>query len=323
MAAGLPIDEPSDYAQETPAEDIWSAPAPSAPEPVAAPMTPPAVESPAAYVDEDEENREAVRRAVEQMKADLSAGNFYDDEVAEDEAPAAEVAPPVAEAAVVEEEPEDPREAVRRAVEQAKAEMSRPGYVAPSYDEAPSAPEPQQAPAAFNDDDAAREAVRQAVEAAKAERSFAETAIGTMSEEEAAREAVRQAVAKARTEMATTGSISEEEPAPVAKPAAFVVPPPSRAERVHPPTITIEDPEGRVELARVYNLLKRLDVAANSSLLNYSSRQVAVQLSDAKVPPEGDLVGAAVSEVFGRENDVSVDGLNVIVKLGTDQVQAA
>ena len=31
---------------------------------------------------------------------------------------------------------------------------------------------------------------------------------------------------------------------------AYIVPPPHRPERDHPPTITIEDPEGRVELAR-------------------------------------------------------------------------
>ena len=64
-------------------------------------------------------------------------------------------------------------------------------------------------------------------------------------------------------------------------------------------------------------------MAANSSLLNYSARQVAVQLSDSKVAPEGNSVGDAVREVFERENDVSVDGLNVIVKLGSDYVQAA
>ena len=101
------------------------------------------------------------------------------------------------------------------------------------------------------------------------------------------------------------------------------MPPPYRAERVHPPTITIEDPEGRVELARVYNLLKHLDCAANSSLLNYSSRQVSVQLSDSKYAPDGENVGDAVREVFERENNVSVDGLNVIVKLGEDYIKAA
>ena len=313
MAAGQLRDETHDNVTDDKPDVSWV----TVPDDGSPPEPLPTFDEPvvAQQQESDEDAREAVRRAVEQMKADLSSGDFSHEEVAPQVMDAA-----VDEPKVEEEEAEDPREAVRRAVEQARAEMSRPGYVPPPLEELE---EPAPAPAAFNDDEAAREAVRQAVEQAKAERSFAENAIGTLSEEEAAREAVRQAVAKARTEMATTGTISEEEPEPVVKQPAFVVPPPHRPERVHPPTITIEDPEGRVELARVYNLLKRLDVAANSSLLNYSARQVSVQLSDAKVPPDGDDVGTAVREVFERQNDVSVDGVNVIVKLGSDQEQAA
>jgi hypothetical protein len=163
------------------------------------------------------------------------------------------------------------------------------------------------------------------VEQAKAEMAMDDQLPGSepLDDEEAAREAVRKAVMQARTEMATTGSLSEDVPQPQVVAPAFVVPPPHRAERVHPPTITIEDPEGRVELARVYNLLKVLDCAANSSLLNYSSRQVSVQLSDSKHAPDGENLGEAVRDVFERENNVSVDGLNVIVKLGEDYIKAA
>ena len=273
---------------------------------------------------DDEDAREAVRRAVEQAKAELNTS-------------AVPAAAPV-------DEDEAAREAVRRTVEQAKGGLgfgwgaampTTPPDEQPHEAFHPSAPEPvahvsepQQAEepaAAVDDEEAAREAVRLAVEQAKAEMATAGQVPGSepLDDEEAAREAVRKAVMQARTEMATTGSLSEDIPEPVAKAPAFVVPPPHRPERVHPPTITIEDPEGRVELARVYNLLKYLDCAANSSLLNYSSRQVSVQLSDSKHAPAGENVGEAVREVFERENNVSVDGLNVIVKLGDDYIKAA
>jgi len=325
MASGDLREKASDFVTDDKPEVSWVTvpddgfepePLPIFAEPMDEPTGPGAVEAlhqPEETAGEAEDSHEAVRRAVEQMKADMASGNVAD----EDLAPGLHIlkSEPVESSA---EEPEDPHEAVRRAVEQTKADLGMPGYATPRFEAVEGS-----TPDSFDDDEAAREAVRRAVEEAKADRSFAENAIGTMDEEEAAREAVRQAVARARTEMATTGSISAEEPPPVVKAPAFVVPPPHRAERVHPPTITIEDPEGRVELARVYNLLKRLDVAANSSLLNYSARQVAVQLSDSKVAPEGDSVGDAVRDVFERENDVSVDGLNVIVKLGDDYVQAA
>jgi hypothetical protein len=254
-------------------------------------------------LDEDEEaSREAVRRAVEELRAEMGAAETMD------------LAPPGApayEAPEQEEDDEASREAVRRAVEELRAEMAE------------AAPEDMQP---INDDDEAREAVRRAVEEAKAEmgratQSYAPEAT-PVDDEEAAREAVRRAVQQARTEMATTGSLQETPPEPVEVAPAYVVPPPHRPERVHPPTITIEDPDGRVELARVYNLLKALDCAANSSLLNYSSRQVSVQLSDNQ-PPDGAVVGEAVKDVFEREPDVQVDGLNVIVKLGGDYIQAA
>jgi len=273
----------------------------------------------------DEDAREAVRRAVEQAKAELSASAMPATEPFDDD--------------------EAVREAVRRTVEQAKGGLGFGWGSAmpntPPTDDPPreefgasvagpmaDLDEPQQfeEPASTGDDEeAAREAVRLAVEQAKAEMATAGQVPGSepLDDEEAAREAVRKAVMQARTEMATTGSLSEDIPEPVEKAPAFVVPPPHRAERVHPPTITIEDPEGRVELARVYNLLKYLDCAANSSLLNYSSRQVSVQLSDSNHAPDGDNVGDAVREVFERENDVSVDGLNLIVKLGDDYIKAA
>lgn len=305
MASGDLREETGDFVSEDKPEVSWVTLPDDGREPEPLPVFEEPVTEEATY----EDPREAVRRAVEEAKAELSAGSLSNEDATSQQP----------ESQAGSENEEDPREAMRRAVEQAKADLGMPGYARPQFE----APAEMSQTTDQHDDEAAREAVRQAVEQAKAERAFAENAIGTLSEEEAAREAVRQAVAKARTEMATTGSIAEEEPEPVEKRPAFVVPPPHRPERVHPPTITIEDPEGRVELARVYNLLKRLDVAANSSLLNYSSRQVAVQLSDSKTAPEGDNVMDAVREVFERENDVSVDGLNVIVKLGNDYVQAA
>jgi hypothetical protein len=268
---------------------------------------------------DDEAAHEAARRAVEAAKAELGFGarDFglpNEPEVTWEAAydPATEPHATVEESApVASNDDEDAREAVRRAVEELKAEMAQ-GEV-PAADVEP-----------VDDEEAAREAVRRAVEEAKAERAFAAqpSVVTTLDEEEAAREAVRQAVLQARTEIATTGSLSEEPPEPVEVAPAYVVPPPQRADRTHPPTITIEDPEGRVELARVYNLLKALDCAANSSLLNYSSRQVSVQLSDNQAPSNA-VVAEAVKDVFEREPEVQADGVNVIVKLGSDYIRAA
>jgi hypothetical protein len=257
--------------------------------------------------DDEDEARDAVRRAVEDMRAEMAAAAADADDAQPSDNGASET---VAEAAS-EADDEEAREAVRRAVEQLRAEMAE----APPDDVKP-----------IVDDEEAREAVRRAVEEAKAEMSRAAQPFppepAPIDEEEAAREAVRRAVQQARTEIATTGSLQETPPEPVEVAPAYIVPPPSRAERVHPPTITIEDPEGRVELARVYNLLKALDCAANSSLLNYSARQVSVQLNDNHTP-DGLIVSEAVKDVFEREPEVQVDGANVIVKLGTDYIRAA
>jgi hypothetical protein len=166
-------------------------------------------------------------------------------------------------------------------------------------------------PVAAEEEEDPREAVRRAVEQAKAEMGFAPTPVAaTPDDEEAAREAVRQAVEAARAEMGNEGrtTLSSLMEAPKRPLMAM---PTHRPERVHPPTITIEDPEGRVELAAVYNLLKHLDCAANSS-----------QLSDGRTP-EGEVVAEAVRDVFERENAVQVDGLNVIVKLGANYIRAA
>jgi hypothetical protein len=266
----------------------------------------------------DEEAREAVRRAVQEAKSQMAGdewraetSSFVNEEKPDvswitvpDDGSAPEPLPVIDDDMVA--ELIDHRDTAA-----APAGVETEGHDGPAYTE----PEGEEDP---------REAVRRAVEQAKAEMGFGTQQPAPLAspadDEEAAREAVRQAVAQARAELATDGWGPAAKPVEVAP--KFVVPPPHRPERVHPPTITIEDPEGRVELARVYNLLKRLDCAANSSLLNYSSRQVSVQLSDNQ-PPQSYEVGDAVREVFERENDVSVDGLNVIVKLGDDYIQAA
>src|SRR5688500_11743045 len=159
----------------------------------------------------EEEAREAVRRAVEQAKAEMNTSN--------------------AAASVPVDADEAAREAVRRTVEHAKGGMgfgwgaampraprndeqppadSRPVFVQPTV----SAIEPRaEEPAAtLEDEESAREAVRLAVEQAKAEMAIGGQLPGSepLDDEEAAREAVRKAVMQARTEMATTGSLSED-----------------------------------------------------------------------------------------------------------------
>jgi hypothetical protein len=226
---------------------------------------------------------------------------------------------PVASAPVAQDD-EAAREAVRRTVEQSRVELS--GYAA----QVDTAPMPSPVPAASDDEDA-REAVRRAVEQTKAEMAggyVAQPAAPVApvmpqrasDEEQDAREAVRRVVEQARAEMAGGGLTDAAQIPP---------PPPPRTLPQRPvnpvhllPTLTIEDPESRVELARVYALLQSLGIAAQSSLLNYTSRQVSVQLGAdaARVTP--DAFVAAVKATLGRDSTATIDGANVIVELGEE-----
>jgi hypothetical protein len=179
-----------------------------------------------------------------------------------------------------------------------------------------------QIPVTAEDEEDAREAVGRAVEDARAElnpgpASASKAAPPVWSEEEE-REAVRRAVEQARVEMAAGRVPNIEEASP---------PRPLPQRPVNPqhllPTLTIEDPESRVELSRVYGLLQRLGVAAQASLLNYTSRQVSVMLGpDAARLTTDDFV-RGVSQTMGRESRARQDGANVIVELAGAKEEAA
>ena len=229
---------------------------------------------------------------------------------------------PVAAAEPLPEDEAAARDAVRRAVEEARAELSgtRPAAAR------------QHEPEKAHHEEIARDPVRRAVMQARAELTHGtpqphETS--PVHDEEAAREAVRQAVAQARGEMAGSGQVSLADDAATPGPSRFNSaqrpPPPHtvRPESLHPPTLTIEDPEGRVELARVYNLLKHVDRVAQSSLLSYTSRQVSVALGEELPVPSEDELAAAVREVLERQCEVRADGNNLIVRLGSNYLRAA
>jgi hypothetical protein len=210
----------------------------------------------------DEDPREQVRRAVESIRAELDAGVPYSEPAREAawEAPAAEPADPGAASAdeVASEEP-DPREQVRRAVEQLKAELGEvpddePRLAWPSGQqeaapkpEAPSGPTGLRAP--------------------------------------------------------SYGNLIDER-------------------LLQPALIVIDDPEGRVELVRVYRTLARLQCAATANLANYSSHSVTVQLEERKVPDAAEIRDA-VTYAFERDCEVEVDGNRASIRLAGGRTRAA
>jgi hypothetical protein len=203
-------------------------------------------------------------------------------------------------------EEEASRELVQRFVDDVRAERD----------------EASAAMAAADEDRDARESVRLAVEQARAEltgpKATSDVAPPVWTEEES-REAVRRAVEQARAELAA-GHAPDLSEAPLA-----ARPMPQRP--VNPqhllPTLTIEDPESRVELSRVYGLLQRLGVASQASLLNYTSRQVSVMLGAEAARLSTDDFVSAVGQTMGRRSRASQDGANVIVELGGSKEEAA
>jgi len=225
------------------------------------------------------------------------------------------------------------REAVRRAVEQARAELAAGALHA---EEAVEEPEELEARAASNAD--AETASQESVWAGR--EADAETA--SEKGAEAAREAVRRAVERARAEMAAGAlqprdilerdEVRSEEPSAVdgeeaqESPAAahsmeafrqgsrFVLP---AAEEAHvaPLAMVIEDPEGRVELARVFDVLNRLD-CSQASLLNYTTHSVTVSLSPGATLPTSESIADAVEAAFGRACHVAEEGVRISVRMG-------
>lgn len=233
------------------------------------------------------------------------------------EAQEATAAPAEAEAAETPEsleggpEPEDAdvREQVRRAVEQLKAEL---GSSLSAYELGVQAED-----AASPEDDAWDEPQGS---------SQILAALADDSQTDDVREQVRQAVLKARAELRSGLAHGEQGDALDADQAAK-----SRLPHFEslpdellfaPASLIIDDPEGRVELVRVYRTLARLDCAATANLANYSSHSVTVQMEERNLPAEQEIA-SAIQYAFERECTVDVTGNRATIRLSGGKMQAA
>jgi hypothetical protein len=255
-----------------------------------------------AAVEEDPE--EAARREeVARMVAEMRAGLGSEDDAAEDEAPdkleqdardedvATVAVESFAEDEAVEADPEDEdarRESVAETVARMRAEMA-----------AGAAPDDE---TASNEDGAATAGADDAD----------------------VRDEVRKAVEAARAEMASGWGKESDRPADGAeKKFSFPDWQTTHIEPSGPPVIVIKDPEGRVELARVYETLSQVNCDENAALLNYTPHSVTVGLNTrAQVPSKEDME-RAVEAVFGRRCRVESDGVRVSVDIGADKEDAA
>ncbi|HWO73489.1 MAG TPA: hypothetical protein VNN21_08020 [Dehalococcoidia bacterium] len=147
-------------------------------------------------------------------------------------------------------------------------------------------------------------------------------------DEDARREEVRRAVEAARAELAGTTLHREPEPrferagetekASDLSRFAFSDWPSAQVETSGPPVIVIKDQDGRVELARVYETLKRIDCGENAALLNYTPHSVTIGLSARANVPSREEMSKAVEQVFGRSCRVQSDGVRLSVDLGRE-----
>ncbi len=197
---------------------------------------------------------------------------------------------------------------------------------APVRAEGLSAAEPEVDAPVEDDDEATRDDVASMVAQMRAEIDVGDaTDGGTVSEDpdEEVRDEVRRAVEAARAEMASGYKDSSEEDSSEASPSGdkkFSFPDwqSSRIEPSGPPVIVIKDSEGRVELARVYDTLSRVECDENAALLNYTPHSVTVGLNARASVPEVEALTDAVKAVFGRDCEVDSDGVRVNVQIGKD-----
>jgi hypothetical protein len=232
-----------------------------------------------------------VRKAVEEARAELAAGQ-----------PAAEPTPE--KPAAAEELDEDAaREEVRRAVAEARAALAAGKLTAA---EAGTAEE--------TGDETAGNVTDEAEEASAEEPAAAQDD----EDPEAAREAVRRAVEEAKAQLAAGQLVLDDdgESAVVPIPTAPRFQLPVSDEPMTPMAMVIEDPEGRVELARVYDALSRMECAPHAALLNYTAHSVTVGLNAGVAMPQADVVASAIEGAFGRPCQVAAEGVRLSVRIG-------
>jgi hypothetical protein len=261
----------------------------------------------------DEARREQVARMVAEMTA---AASPADAEAAEMEAADDEKG----------EDAESRREEVARMVAEMRARMSS--------DET-EVTETQAEP----EDESRRENVADMVARMRAEATAggaaeavdaedAEDATAEQSEapsEEDVRDEVRRAVEAAKAEMAAGWVNEDKEDKETGDKPKFSFPDWQTAhmEPSGPPVIVIKDPEGRVELARVYETLSQVNCDENAALLNYTPHSVTVGLNLRASVPSKDAMEKAIETVFGRKCRVESDGVRVSVDIGMGKEDAA
>jgi hypothetical protein len=244
------------------------------------------IEPPADPPLSEEAMREDVRLAVQRARAEMETG-----------APPSSKDPSPSEA--VPEEEDGRRNDVRRAVAQARAEMSWSLNVE-------EAPEPESGAAAPDDEDAKRGDVRRAVEQARAEMSSDGLRMFDDS-------APPESDGLKSSALFAAFSGGDDTPAwQKAKDAEMAS---------MPASIVIEDEVGRVELARVYDTLNRVE-RPSASLLNYSPHSVTVGLAVLEALPDSDVMITAIQAAFGRPCRVVLDGSRMSVKIGDSEKAA-
>ena len=223
------------------------------------------------------------------------------------------------EAATAAVEAEEPRHDVAKMVAELRAQMAAAGP----------APEEIEEPAEEKDEEARREEVAEMVarmraESMPAEEVAATDAKGAAVDDVDVRDEVRRAVEAARAEMASGWVKTEAGDAASGEEAAdkkFSFPDWQNAhmEPSGPPVIVIKDPEGRVELARVYETLSQVNCDENAALLNYTPHSVTVGLNIRAAIPTKEALEAAIEAVFGRKCKVESDGVRLSVDIGRDR----
>ena len=168
-------------------------------------------------------------------------------------------------------------------------------------------------------DESAREDVAGMVARMRAELDGGEADADADDSDEEVRDEVRRAVEAARAEMASGYKQTEgKDRASADKRFSFPDWQTTHMEPSGPPVIVIKDSEGRVELARVYETLSRVNCDENAALLNYTPHSVTVGLNAKASVPEVEVLTEAVRATFGRACEVDSDGVRVNVQIGKD-----
>jgi hypothetical protein len=235
------------------------------------------------------------------------------DELPADQAPAEEAPPD-------EMDEEAAREALRRSVEAARAALeddrdasplfevgkallgaTDPGSIVDEEDETLADNEPA-------DEAALRDELRRSVEAArqelrsgkgrKADDEEAETAEAP--DAGAVREQLRRAVAASRASIEAGDRMLDDDTSAAAPPdEASVFKMPDHQIDISMPLVVIDDPDGRVELVRVYRTLARLGCGSEASLVNYTPHGVTISIDPNSMPTDEEW-SQAVEAIFER-----------------------